>query len=79
MIPLKIDPQGDESGAMSRACCPDCSPYCQDTSLAVGQVRGGGDDWWGQPFDGGVNAEAAIFWGDECCPNCATCPTCQGW
>jgi len=61
-----------------RPCCPDCSPYCQDTSLVLGQVRGTGDGWWGEPFDDGFTSQAATFWGDGCCPDCAVCPICQG-
>jgi hypothetical protein len=65
---------------MSRPCCPDCSPYCQDTSLAVGQARAtASEGWWAEPFDGEANIDAVVFWGDECCPQCATCPVCQGW
>ena len=37
-----------------------------------------GDGWWGQPFDDGINTQAAIFWGDECCAECSWCPICQG-
>jgi hypothetical protein len=59
-------------------CCPDCTGACQVTGLAMGQAWGRGDDWWGQPFGGdGPNSEAMVFWGDECCPQCASCPICQ--
>lgn len=59
-------------------CCPDCTPGCQVTGLAMGQAWGRGDDWWGQPFgDDGANVEAMVFWGDDCCVDCATCPICQ--
>lgn len=47
------------------------------TGLAVGQYGDFGDGWAGAPFDDGINAEAAVFWGDECCPRCSTCATCQ--
>jgi len=46
--------------------------------LVLGQVRGTGDDWWGEPFDDGFNSQAATFFGDGCCPDCAVCPICQG-
>ena len=60
-------------------CCPDCTPGCQLTGLASGQAWGRGDDWWGQPFgDEGPNTQALVFWGDECCPDCATCSICHG-
>ncbi|MBK6763045.1 MAG: hypothetical protein IPG68_07105 [Micrococcales bacterium] len=63
----------------AQPCCPDCSPQCQLTGLATGQAMGQGDGWWGQPFDDGFNVEAAVFWGDECCPDCSRCPICQRW
>ncbi len=60
-------------------CCPDCSPDCQVTGLAMGQAWGRGDSWLGKPFDDdGINAEAAVFWGDDCCPDCWCCPICNG-
>lgn len=59
-------------------CCPDCSPQCQLTGMALGQLAGFADGWWGEPFSGGVNTQAAVFWADECCPDCAFCPICQG-
>lgn len=60
-------------------CCPDCSRQCQVTGLALGQAAGTGDGWWGQPFDDGVNTQATVFWADECCPACSSCPICQSW
>ncbi len=59
-------------------CCPDCSPACQESGIALAQVADRGDQWWGAPFDDGIDTQAAIFGGDECCPDCAWCPTCQG-
>ena len=45
----------------------------------MGQAVGDGDDWWGQPFGAdGANTEAMVFWGDECCLDCARCSICQG-
>jgi hypothetical protein len=65
--------------ARATPCCPDCTPGCQITGLAMGQAWGQGDDWWGQPFgDDGPNSEAMVFWGDGCCPDCSQCPICQG-
>lgn len=59
-------------------CCPDCTPGCQLTGLAMGQAWGRGDDWWGQPFgDDGPNTEAMVFWGDGCCADCEQCPICK--
>lgn len=70
---LPLPPQAGVS-----PCCPDCVQGCQLTGLAMGQAWGRGDDWWGQPFgDAGANTEAMVFWGDGCCPDCATCPICQ--
>lgn len=47
--------------------------------LAVGQMGDFGGGWLSAPFgDGGIDTEAAVFWGDECCPDCSACPTCQG-
>jgi hypothetical protein len=63
---------------MARPCCPDCSPYCQTDGLVTGQALGQGDGWWGQPFDDGIDAQSAVFWGDECCPDCSRCPICRG-
>lgn len=61
------------------ACCPECTPGCQFTGLVSGQAWGRGDGWWGQPFgDDGPNTEAMVFWGDDCCPDCSRCQTCQG-
>jgi hypothetical protein len=45
----------------------------------MGQGWGREEGWWGQPFgDNGPDSEAMVFWGDECCPACDTCPICQG-
>lgn len=67
------------SAARIVPCCPECTAGCQVTGLAMGQAGGHGDGWWGQPFgDDGVNTEAMVFWGDECCPACRQCPICQG-
>ena len=63
---------------MSTPCCPDCSPQCQMTGLAVGQHGDFGAGDQGPPYDGGLNAQSAVFWGDECCPDCPWCPICQG-
>ena len=69
---------GRASAARQGSCCPDCTSSCQTAGLAMGQVSGRGDGWWGQPFgDDGPNPEAMVFWGDGCCPDCAQCPVCQ--
>ena len=61
----------------AQPCCPDCSPQCQLSGLAR-QTADLGDGWWGQPFDDGINTQAAIFWGDECCAECSWCPDLPG-
>ncbi len=76
--PRSIGSEPDRSAA-SVPCCPDCSPDCQTTGLAMGQAWGRGDSWLGKPFDDdGINTEAAVFWGDDCCPDCWRCPICNG-
>ncbi len=74
-----VIPGADTVGMSPQPCCPDCSPHCQLTGLATGQAMGQGGGWWGQPYHDGFNVEAAVFWGDECCPDCSRCPICQRW
>lgn len=60
-------------------CCCDCTPDGQVTGLAMGQAWDHGDDWWGEPVgERASNAEAMVFWGDDCCIDCARCPICRG-
>ena len=37
-----------------------------------------GDGWWDNPSMT-VSMLVAVFWGDECCPDCSRCPICQQW